>query len=389
MPELSAASAVEPSRIRAIAVLAEAQPDALRLFVGEDSLPTPDFIKEAALAAIRSNQTYYTPNRGCFNLRESLAAHLLALHGVPLAAHEQLIITSSGMNAIVLAVQATLGPGTSALVVTPLWPNMVGAIRVTGARAIEVPLDLSQGRYQLDLGRLEAARRPDTRLVALASPGNPTGWTATRADWEQLAAFCERHNLWLLADSVYERIVHEGTAAPSPLAIPDAAHRLLVVNSLSKTYRMTGWRIGWVAGPAPLIARMSALQEFVVSCVPGFVQEAARVAIDQGEPHVLATQHRYARHARIALDALGNLDGVTCPRPVGGFYVFPRLEGLRHSMGFCEHMLRTYGLGLAPGSAFGAGGEGHVRICFAVDESILREALTRFREHWRACVRSG
>jgi len=378
---LAPASGLAPSRIRAIAATADAHPGTLRLFFGEDSLPTPDFIKDAAHRALDANLTYYTPNAGYPSLRKAIADQVLALHGVAVDPDE-VVVTASGMVAIALACQATVGPGDSALVVTPLWPNIAAAVQVAGAEAIEVPLALGDAGFTLDFDHLCAAVRPDTRLLALASPGNPTGWTASAADWGRLLAFCERHDLWLLADGVYERIVSGDRVAPSPLPLEGARSRTIVAQSFSKTYRMTGWRVGYAIAPPGLARVLADLQEFVVSHAPGVAQEAARVAILEGEPFVAESQARYARHRRLAVDRLRQIAGVQAPEPVGSFYVFPRLEGLADSFAFCEWMVVRHRVGLAPGSAFGAGGEGHVRLCFAVDEPTLTEALDRFEAGW-------
>jgi aspartate/methionine/tyrosine aminotransferase len=383
---LSPASRVSPSRIRAIAALADEHPGTLRLFVGEDTRPTPEFIKRAAVAAVEANKTYYTPNAGYPELRAAIATSLGELHGVEIDPARQVVVTSSGMNAIVLAIQATLGAGDSALVLTPLWPNTAAAIRVAGAEAIEVPLRFGTDGYTLDLDDLQHRVKPNTRLLALASPGNPTGWMATREDWSRIVDFCERHDLWLLADAVYERMVYSGTVAPSPFSQIRGRDRLIVVNSLSKSYRMTGWRLGYVVGPPDLGRIMTSLQEFVVSNAPGIVQAGGLAALVEGEEFIRESQARYARHARLAVDRLSKLEGVQVYEPGGAFYVFPKLEGLEDSNGFCERLVRRHRLGLAPGSAFGAGGEGHVRLCFAVEESILVEALDRFAACWRGCL---
>jgi len=300
----------------------------------------------------------------------------------------ELVVTASGMNAILLAVQATLGVGSSAMVVTPLWPNLASAIRVAGAQAIEVPLRHDEQGFALDWELLEQSVRPDTRLIALASPGNPTGWTATLADWERLGEFCERHDLWLMADAVYERIVFGMKAAPSPLSLPSLRKRLIVVNSLSKAYRMTGWRAGFALGPPGLGKIMTDLQEFVISNAPGVVQMAACAAVRHGEPSIAESQARYAHHRALVMQRLGGIPGITLREPVGGFYVFPRLDGLTRSFEYCKTLVREHRLGLAPGSAFGVGGEGHVRLCFAVEPHILNEALDRFVDHWQACLQA-
>ncbi len=379
---------VQPSQIRAIATIADECEGTLRLFVGEDTRPTPDFIKAAAHAAIESNKTYYTANAGYPEVRQGIASHLRDLHGIEVDPSSQIIVTSSGMNALLLAIQATLGAGSSAVVVTPLWPNTVAAVKVSGADAIEFPLTYSADGYRLDYNALERAIRPDTRLLALASPGNPTAWMASIDDWRRIADVCERHNLWLLADSVYERIVFEGTCAPSPFAIPELRDRLIVAQSFSKAYRMTGWRMGYAVAPPALGRVMTHLQEFVVSNAPGVNQYAAMAALAEGEPFIAESQARYARNKAITLEALSKLDGVETPKPSGAFYVFPKLRGLTDSFAFCEWLVREYRVGIAPGMAFGAGGEGHVRICFAVEEPILREALDRFSKAWTVYARS-
>lgn len=382
MPPLAPAAAVEPSKIRELAALAEHYPGTLRLFYGEDTEPTPDFLKAAAKQALDANHTYYAPNAGYPELRTVIADHVGRLHRLPIDP-ANVVVTASGMVAIQVACQATLGPGDSALVLSPLWPNLQAAIRVTGATAIEVPLRLTPSAYHLDLDRLESAVRPDTKLIALASPGNPTGWTATAADWAALVAFCERHDLWLLADGVYDRLVFgPDPVAPSPLAAPGAPERTIAINSFSKAYRMTGWRIGYAIAPPPVAARIPHLQEFGVSHAFGVTQRTAITALRDGEPFLAESLARYRRHRQITLDRLRQLPGVTVPEPTGAFYAFPRLDGLTDSIGFCNDLVREYRLGLAPGAAFGAGGEGHVRLCFAVDEPTLLEALDRFEAAW-------
>lgn len=379
---LAPAATVTPSRIRVIASLADQHPGTLRLFVGEDTLPTPDFIKDAAHRAIQENRTYYTPNAGYPEVRRAIAEHLRSLHGVEVDPDHQIVMTASGMNAIVLACQATVGPGDSALVLGPLWPNTVAALRIAGADPIEVPYARSSYGFELDRAALEAQVRPDTRLLALASPSNPTGWTASMEDWAWIVSFCERHDLWLLADAVYERIVFQGRVASSPLSLPGAARRTIVAQSFSKAYRMTGWRIGYVVAPPDLAPTLAHLQEFAVSHAPGIMQDAALVALRDGEAYLAESQARYARHRDIVLDHLRTIDGVDLTPPQGAFYVFPRLSGLTDSLGFCQFLVREFGVGVAPGVAFGAGGEGHVRLCFAVDEVTLTEALQRFQAGW-------
>jgi aspartate/methionine/tyrosine aminotransferase len=378
----TAAIDVRPSKIREIFALAQEYPGTLMLLAGEDTRPTPDFIKHAAQAAIAANKTFYTPIAGYPEVRAAIAAHLERLHGATVDPAREILVTASGMNAIVLACQATIGPGRSALIVTPCWPNLAEAARVTGADVIESPLALVGRHYQLDWERLERDIRPDTHLIALASPGNPTGWMATSADWTRLAELAERRQAWLLADAAYDRIVFDDRVAPSPLTLPHASPFTIHAYTFSKSYRMTGWRLGYIVAPATITERMMQLQEFVVSHAPGFVQEAGRVALENGEPSIADDQRRYDRHRTIALESLDRLEGVATPSPAGAFYLFPRFERLRDTTAFCNHLVREYRLGLAPGAAFGSGGDGHIRICFAVEEHVLRDALERLTHAW-------
>lgn len=381
----SHAASVEPSRIRAIASLADEYPGTLRLFVGEDTAPTPDFIKQAAVDALAANKTYYTPNAGYPSLRQVIAQHQSELHGSPVDP-AQVVVTGSGMVSIVLAIQATLDPGDSAIVISPVWPNISAAVRVRGCEPIEVPLTLGARGFEIDHDRIERAIQPNTRSLILASPGNPTGWTATWDDWRRLVELCERRQLWLIADGVYERLVldPELPVAPSPWSLPQARPRTIIAQSFSKAYRMTGWRLGYLIAAVEMARTLTFLQEFVVSHAFGVAQAAAETAVLQGEPFIAESRARYSQHAQIALDSLSQLPGVCLPQPTGGLYVFPRLQGLTDSFEFCRRLVIDHRLGLAPGSAFGAGGEGHLRFCFAVDERTLREALHRFAEAWAA-----
>ncbi len=384
--KLAPAASVAPSSIREIARLADSFPGTLRLYFGEDTLPTPDFIKQAAQLALNSNRTYYTPNAGYPAVRAAFASNYSGLHGVEIDPETELVVTASGMMALQLAIKATIGPGDSAQVISPVWPNFVGAVRVTGAEPIEVPLQLGESRYQLDRSLLERTRKPNTRALILASPGNPTGWVASPDEWQEVVDYCEQHDLWLIADGVYERILFETDrrAALSPLKFRGARERTIVVQSMSKAYRMTGWRIGYAITPPSLASVLAFLQEYDVSHAFGVAQEAARVAVLQGEPFLDEARDRYERHRAIAVQRLQAIKGIQVPIPEGAFYVFPRLEGLSDSMSFCKRLIQEYGLGVAPGIAFGETAEGHIRLCFAVDQATLESALERFETAWKA-----
>lgn len=384
MPTLSQAASVQASRIREIALLAERFPGTLRLFYGEDTRPTPEPIIEAGRKGIADRKTFYTPNAGYPELRSAIAERYRRLSHVEVDPADRVVVTASGSVALLLTIQCTVDPGDEAIVISPLWPNVREMVRIRGATPVEVPLDRSSdGRFQLDFDRLKDTITPRTKLIALASPSNPSGWTATAEDWQALGQLCVDRDLWLLADTVYDRLVYDGSnAAPCPLASISDHSRLWVAQSFSKTYRMTGWRVGWLVTPPGRWATAAKLQEFVVSHAAGFTQEAARFAMEHGEDLIAEMQAEYKASRDLAVERLSRIPGVSLASPEGAFYVFPKCEGLTDSFAFCERLVREYGLGVAPGMAFGPGGEGHLRICFAVDRGTLAMALDRFERAW-------
>jgi aspartate/methionine/tyrosine aminotransferase len=276
-------------------------------------------------------------------------------------------------------------PGDEALVLTPAWPNGSAILQMSHAVVREIPQPLVNGAYAIDFDALEAAVTSRTRVLLYTSPSNPLGWVATEADQERLLEFARRHRLWLVADEVYERLYYgDAPAAPSILRKCTCDDAVVVIQSFSKAWCMTGWRLGWLAGRRDLIARASQLNEFMVSCPVAFVQKAGEAALAQGEPSLHEMSARLRENRDLSLAELGCMPGVTVPVPDGAFYVFPRVflpstGGLTDSFAFCKRLLLETKVGLAPGVAFGAGGEGSLRLCYASDRDTLREALTRLK----------
>jgi aspartate/methionine/tyrosine aminotransferase len=254
---------------------------------------------------------------------------------------------------------------------------MDGIARVLGAQVAPVELRIANGVWRADLDELLAAITPATRMVFLNSPGNPTGWTLTAEEQRIILDHCRRTGTWILADDVYERLYFAGDAAPSFLAIATADDRVVSVNSFSKSWSMTGWRLGWIVAPAALMDAIAKLNEFNMSSAPTFVQHAGVVALDQGDDFVAQTQARYRACRDLAHGILSAVPGVTAPRPEGAMYLFLRVAGCTDSVALAKALLQSAGVGLAPGAAFGAGGEGHLRLCFAQSEDRLRTACTR------------
>ena len=375
------------SRIREVANAGLDRTDVLPFWFGEPDQVTPDFIRDAAKAALDAGETFYTHNCGLPALRETLAVYLSRLHQ-PIAA-SRIAVTSSGVSALMLLAQLIINPGDRVVAVTPLWPNLLEIPRILGATVVQVPLECGQ-TWTLDVDALLVQLTPGTRAVFINSPSNPTGWVITRAQQERILAHCRQHGIWILADDVYERLVFETPSAvsgetraergcaPSFLDLATADDRILCANSFSKSWLMTGWRLGWVVVPESMMADLGKLIEYNTSCAPGFVQRAGVVAIEQGEPVIAATVARY-RASRDFLHArLNALPGITAPRPEGAMYLFFRLEGTADTLGLCKQLVREAGLGLAPGSAFGPQGEGFVRWCFASSVERLAEGMLRF-----------
>lgn len=386
IPLASSVQQVPTSRIRELADLAFSLPNVLKLHFGESNLPTPLFIKEAAVQALEEGYTFYTENAGLLSLREALARKYLELHQVSLDASSEIVVTASGVQALHMAIRLALDPGDEAMVLTPAWPNGSAIVRMCSARPIEIPLLFSGQRYEIDFELLESAVTPRTKLLIYTSPSNPLGWVAAVEDQESLLGFARRHRLWLLADEVYERIFYQGPVAPSILRKCTRQDAVLVVQSFSKSYCMTGWRLGWLVGRADAARKATALNEFVVSHAPSMAQKAGEAALQNGETMIASMLERYTGQLDFCRKGLASIKQITLPEPEGAFYLFPKIRGLADSFAFCESLLKEKRVSLAPGVAFGSGGEGSVRICFAADKSVLEPAMSRFAEfleNWR------
>jgi aspartate/methionine/tyrosine aminotransferase len=360
-----------------------ARGDVLPFWFGEPDEVTPEFIRAAASQSIADGETFYSHNLGLPELRETIANYLSRIH--PNAAYpfssENVAVTSSGVHALSLATQALVGPGDRVVCVTPLWPNLVEIPKILSAdvECVALQFDALRGWY-LDLEKLLAALTPATRVLMINSPNNPTGWTMTRLEQEAILTHCRKQGIWILSDDAYERLVFTGeTVAPSFFDFADSSDRLLSANTFSKSWLMTGWRLGWLAGPAPFIEQLGKIIEYNTSCSPVFVQRAGIAAVRDGERVVARTQARFRAARDHLCAALNATPGVAAPPAPGAMYAFFQLDGLTDSLAFCKHLVTDHALGLAPGSAFGDEGEGFVRWCFASELGKLDEGVARFR----------
>jgi aspartate/methionine/tyrosine aminotransferase len=369
---------VEESPMVLIATVAEAMPGSLKLCYGESNMPTPDFICRVAGEAALAGHTFYTHTAGYPELREAIATKVHALHGVTYRSSE--IMTTVGASmAIYAAIRVCVGAGDNAVIVSPAYAIFANAVIMTGGEPRPAPLVRDGLRFRLDLDRVRGAIDGATRMIIVNSPSNPTGWMITEDEQRALYELAEQHNLVILSDEVYERLVFDRDIAPSLARVAGDRDRLIVVNSFSKTYNMTGWRLGWAQGSERMIRTMYKAAEFMTSNAAAMVQQAGIVALRDGEPYIRHLRDDYARRRRFVMEQLASIPGITLPEPQGAFYAFFQIKGLGDSTTFASKLVRETGVALAPGVGFGEAGEGYIRLCFAATESTLSEALGRLR----------
>lgn len=379
----AAVQSLPASRIREVANAAMGRPDVLAFWFGEPAEVTDARIRDAAAAALAGGDTFYHPNLGIPTLREALARYASGLHGA--VAASRIAVTSSGVAALMLAVQTLVGPGDRVVIVSPVWPNLPAMPTLMGASVTRVSLrvDATTRRWRLDLDELLAALTPDTRLLMINSPGNPTGWVAGDDDVKAILAHCRRQGTWVLSDEAYERLAFGRRCAPSFLDHAGAEDRVVVANTFSKTWQMTGWRLGWLVLPDALVPDVEKLIEFNTSCAPGFVQQAGVAAIALGEEPIQRFASLVADGTTALADALAALPGVELVRPDGAMYLLLRVAGFDDSLALARRLVAEAGLGLAPGIAFGPDCEGWLRWCTARAPAQLlagAQRLERFVE---------
>jgi aspartate/methionine/tyrosine aminotransferase len=380
----AAIQALPGSKIREVANAGLGRSDVLAFWFGESDEVTPEPIRQAAADSLLRGETFYSHNLGLPELRQGIAAYASGLHGT--IDVDRIAVTSSGVTALMLAMQMLAGAGDEVVAVVPVWPNLTAQPAILGATVTRVPLRPKNGLWQLDLDELLARVTPRTRVLLVNAPNNPTGWTLTREEQQALLAHCRRTGTWIVADEVYERIYFgAGRCAPSFLDVAAPDDRLIVAQSFSKSFLMTGWRLGWMvlpgAGQSGCLDAAGKLLEFNSSCAPVFVQRGAQAALGLADtlvPRVVGDL-KACRDRLVA--GLQGLPGVTVATAPGGLYAFFRVEGLPESgdsLALAQRLVAQHGLGLAPGAAFGDEGEGWLRWCFASrDPSRLDQGLHR------------
>ncbi|MGV1790450.1 pyridoxal phosphate-dependent aminotransferase [Rhizobium sp. A37_96] len=352
----------------------------LPLWVGEGDLPTPDFINRAAMASLNAGETFYTWQRGIPELRQALADYYGRHFGTSLPM-EHFYVVGSGMQAIQLSVQAITSPGDEMVYLSPAWPNIAAALEISGARSVAVPLQFEHGKWTLDLGRLEAAITPRTKGLFINTPSNPTGWTATHQDLRDILALARKHDLWIMADEIYALYYYAGGRAPSFLDVKEADDKILFVNSFSKNWSMTGWRVGWIVAPAELGQVIENLVQYSTSGVAQFMQKGAVAALNEGDDFVRSNIAKATRARDILCDALIATNRVQTLKPDGALYSFLKIDGVTDSRKAAIDIVDKTGVGLAPGTAFGKGGELFMRACFLRDPAQVADAAEKLSRY--------
>lgn len=351
-------------------------PGCISLAQGEGSLPTPDFICQAATDALAQGKTFYGFGSGIMDLRQEIANYHARIYNqnIPTC---RITVTSSGTNAVHYALLSICEEGDEVVAVTPIWKNLIGITELAGATIKEVPMDLADGKWLLDLEKIFAACTSQTKAIMIVSPNNPTGWVMPAEDIREVLEFARARGLWIIADEVYGRTMHTVSRAPSFLDFAEDEDRLYVINSFSKTWAMTGWRLGWLIGPRDSEEKIRDLALYENMGPPTFTQHAAIAALRHGENFLSEQKMLWTKNMEMVTSRWKNLDRVQMAEPVAAFYAFIKVDGDIDSFAFTRQLIDEAKVSLAPGGAFGCGFNSYLRMCFAASPEILNEALNR------------
>jgi aspartate/methionine/tyrosine aminotransferase len=376
--ELSHAARGAPdSGIVEVANYGRLKDDIIRLWVGEGEMPTSSFIIEAAERSLRAGETFYTWQRGIPDLRQAIARMMSDLYGQPLDV-ERFFVTGSGMQALQIVMRLVTNAGDEVIIPSPAWPNFEAAIGINGGKPVNVPMTFQQTGWTLDIARLETAITPASKAICINSPANPTGWTATRDELQAILALARKHNLWIVADEIYGRFVYDSSRrAASFHDLMEENDRIIFVQTFSKNWAMTGWRLGWIEAPPVFGPAIENLIQYSTSGSPVFIQRAAIAAIEQGEAIIQDQLAKAKRNRQILVDALTATGRAKVAPPAGAFYLFFGLDGVNDAHSTVFRLIDEAGVGLAPGTAFGPGGEAFFRLCYARSTAHIEEAAER------------
>jgi aminotransferase len=370
---------LKPSGIRKFFDIAATMKDVISLGIGEPDFTTPAPILEAGLRSLKSGETHYTSNHGKLELRQGIADNLYRLYGVRYDPVEEMVITVGVSEALYLAMTAILDPGDEVIIPTPCFVAYQPEVIMAGGVPVEIPARM-EDNFEVDPARVREAITPRTKAIFVAYPNNPTGAVASRQVLTEIAQIAEQHDLILLSDEIYDRLVYDFQHVCVPALGENIKRRTILLGGFSKDYAMTGWRIGYAVGPSDIIKGMIRIHQYTIMSAPTTAQDAAIEALAVGERHVQEMQVEYNRRRRMLVDGLNRL-GLKTFEPRGAFYAFPNISasGMDDEM-FCQKLLEEEHVAVVPGNSFGPGGEGFVRMCYATAYEKIEEALRRMEK---------
>lgn len=381
-------TAVPPSGIRRFFDLAATMKDTISLGVGEPDFKTPYAIRNAAIESLVDGETQYTANRGLPELRDEISLYMSGRYGLSYLAETQILVTIGASEAIDLALRALTSPGDEILVPEPSYVSYSPGVVFAGGTPVGV-VTREEDDFRLKPEYLEKAITPRTKALILPYPNNPTGAVMERSDLESVASIIRKHDLFVISDEIYSELIYDGRTHVSFASLPDMYGRTLTINGFSKSFAMTGWRVGYACGPAEIVSVMNKIHQYAIMCAPRQGQVAAAAALRSGRENnyeeVVRMRESYDRRRRLMVSAFRNM-GLHCFEPYGAFYAFPsiRSTGL-NSEEFCARLLREKNVAAVPGTAFGPSGEGNIRCCYATSLDKLTVALERIADFVRSC----
>lgn len=369
------------SGIRYMFELADKYENVVKLCIGEPGFPTPDFIIQAGQEALEKGYTKYTSNAGIQMLREAIARKMDRENHIQADPQTEIIVTAGGVEAVLLAFLVTVGRGDDVLIPDPSWPNYPEQVRMACGNPVRIPT------YEVDnfvplAENIEKAITPRTRVLVLNSPNNPTGAVIPREEMMRIRDVVLKYNLTVISDEPYERLIYDGNEHISIASLPDMKEHVITVNTFSKTYAMSGWRVGYGVGPRNAIQAMVLLKEYTSSSVNAAAQYACAAALDRAESDIMRMVNGYQHNRDILIQGLNECKGIVCPVPKGAFYAFANVKGLgMTSQELAEDLVKEVQVVTTPGTAFGNCGEGYLRFSYASSEKDLREALHRLKQY--------
>ena len=369
-----------PSGVRRMFELAKKYPDAINLTLGEPGFTTPKHIIDAGVRGLLEGKTKYTPNAGIKPLRDAIAWKLKTENGIECDPDENLIVTAGATQALMLAMVALVNPGDEVILQGPNWPDYRGQIDMVNAKAVYAKVDEKNG-FKMTADIIEPLITERTKLVIINSPSNPTGGVLDEDDLREIAKLVKKYKIFVISDEPYEKLVYDGFYQKSLAALDDLDEYILTVNSLSKTFAMTGFRVGYICANRNIIQNLIKLHENMIAIIPEPMQMASIEAIYNGADDVKEMVEYYDRNRHLIVDGLNSIKGFSCYCPKGAFYVFPNIREFGMSSAeTAEYILEKTHVVTSPGSAFGPDGEGYIRICYASKYEDIAEALDRMRK---------